>query len=145
MRKVGERAEIYNYIYVLSSWGELAGVLSLRELILAAPDTRLDEIMNSKVIAVPADMDQEEAARVIAQYDFVALPVVSSTGRMVGVITVDDVLDIIEEEATEDIQLLGAASPWTPLPAVGYLRPLPQADRLADAPFPCRHHYQHYP
>ena len=111
VRKVGERAEIYNYIYVLSSWGELAGVLSLRELILAAPDTRLDEIMNSKVIAVPADMDQEEAARVIAQYDFVALPVVSSTGRMVGVITVDDVLDIIEEEATEDIQLLGGSQP----------------------------------
>ncbi|MEW5784082.1 MAG: magnesium transporter [Bacillota bacterium] len=111
LRKVGEKAEIYNYIYVLGPRGELVGVLSLRELILAAPETQLEYIMNSKVISVPAELDQEEAARLLAQYDLVAVPVVSYSGKMAGILTVDDVLDIIEEEATEDIQLLGGSQP----------------------------------
>jgi len=111
LRKVGEKAEIYNYIYVLGPRGELAGVLSLRELILAAPGTQIDQIMNSKVITVAAELDQEEAARLLAQYDLVALPVVNAGGKMAGVLTVDDVLDVIEEEATEDIHLLGGSQP----------------------------------
>lgn len=111
LRKVGDKAEIYNYIYVLGSRGELVGIISLRELILSHPATPVEEIMNTKLITVEADQDQEEAARMLAHYDLVAIPVVSSTGKMVGVITVDDILDILEEEATEDIQLLGGSQP----------------------------------
>ncbi len=111
LRKVGARVELYNYIYVLGPRGELAGVLSLRELILSPPQMPLDEIMTEKIVSVPAELDQEEAARRLAQYDLVALPVVSSSGKMVGVITVDDVVDIMEDEATEDIHLLGGSQP----------------------------------
>lgn len=111
LRKVGGEAELYNYIYILGAKGELAGVISLRELILAPPETSLEKIMTAKVISVPASLDQEQAARLVAQYDLVAIPVVSDEGKMVGVLTVDDILDIIEEEATEDIHLLGGSEP----------------------------------
>ena len=111
LRKVGSKVELYNYIYVLGPKGELAGVLSLRELILSPQDTPVEEIMTEKTVSVLAELDQEEAARLLAQYDLVALPVVRSSGKMVGVITVDDILDIIEDEATEDIHLLGGSQP----------------------------------
>ncbi len=111
LRKVGSKVELYNYIYVLGPKGELAGVLSLRELILSPKAMPLEEIMTEKTISVLAQLDQEEAARLLARYDLVALPVVSSSGKMVGVITVDDILDIIEDEATEDIHLLGGSQP----------------------------------
>ncbi|HPU02059.1 MAG: magnesium transporter [Firmicutes bacterium] len=111
MRKVQATAELFNYVYVLGPLGELVGVISLRQLILADPDTRLDEIMVQKLITVPAELDQEQAARLVANYDLIALPVISSTGKMVGILTVDDVVDVIEEEATEDIHLLGGSGP----------------------------------
>lgn len=111
LRKVGETAEFYNYIYILGPFGELAGVLSLRQLIMADPATRLEGIMNRKLITVPAELDQEQAAQLIARYDLIALPVISKTDKMVGVLTVDDVIDVIEEEATEDIHLLGGSGP----------------------------------
>lgn len=111
LRKVGEKAEIYNYLYVLDSLGELVGVLSLRDLILSDPETSVEEIMGTILITAPAEMDQEAAAQMLARYDLVAMPVVSKSGKMVGIITVDDVLDIIEEEATEDIHLLGGSQP----------------------------------
>lgn len=111
LRKVGTKVELFNYIYVLGPKGELAGVLSLRELILSPPVMPVEEIMTEKTVSVPAELDQEEAARLLAQYDLIALPVVSSSGKMVGIITVDDVLDIIEDEATEDIHLLGGSQP----------------------------------
>ena len=82
---------------------------------MAEPSTPVAELMSRKVKSVPARLDQEQAARMLSQYDFVALPVVSDDGKMVGVITVDDILDIIQEEATEDIQRLGEASPWKAL------------------------------
>lgn len=111
LRKVGDQAESITYLYVLGPRGELAGVLSLRELIMAPPGTTLAGIMNTKVVSVSAEEDQEAAARLLAQYDLVALPVVSGAGKMVGIFTVDDVLDVIEEEATEDIHLLGGSQP----------------------------------
>ncbi|HOB87691.1 MAG TPA: magnesium transporter, partial [Bacillota bacterium] len=89
----------------------LVGVISLRDLIVAEPSTPVAELMSRKVKSVPARLDQEQAARMLSQYDFVALPVVSDDGKMVGVITVDDILDIIQEEATEDIQRLGGSQP----------------------------------
>lgn len=111
VRKIGNEAEIVSYVFVLDAAGRLVGVVSLRELILADPKTKLAEFMNSSLISVNANTDQEEVARVFGQYDLVALPVVDGSGRMVGIITVDDVLDVVEEEATEDIQLLGGSQP----------------------------------
>jgi magnesium transporter len=111
LRKVGSTTEFYSYIYILDHLGELVGVLSLRQLILADPATRLEEIMLQKLITVPADLDQEQAAQMVAQYDLTALPVISREGKMVGVLTVDDIIDVIEEEATEDIHLLGGSEP----------------------------------
>ena len=111
LRRVGEKAEIYNYIYVLDSLGGLVGVLSLRDLILAEPETSVEEIMGVKLVAAPAEMDQEEVAHILANYDLTAMPVVAGSGRMVGVITADDIVDIMEEEATEDIHLLGGSQP----------------------------------
>ncbi len=111
MRKVKATAELYNYIYVLDHRGELVGVLSLRQLILADPATRLEEIMVKKLITVPAKLDQEQAAQLLARYDLIALPVISDSGKMVGILTVDDIIDVLEEEATEDIHLLGGSGP----------------------------------
>ncbi|NLA10561.1 MAG: magnesium transporter [Firmicutes bacterium] len=111
LRKIGSTAEFYNYIYILGHLGELDGVLSLRQLILADPATRLEKIMIRKLITVPAELDQEQAAQLVARYDLTALPVISRAGKMVGVLTVDDIIDVIEEEATEDIHLLGGSGP----------------------------------
>ncbi len=111
IRKIGNRAEIIAYIYVLGPLGKLVGVLSLRELIMSPPGSTLQETMTVNVISVPAEEDQEHAARLLAHYDLVALPVINSKEQMVGIITVDDVLDVIEDEATEDIQMLGGSQP----------------------------------
>lgn len=111
IRKVGPRVEIVSYVYVLDARGSLVGVASLRELIMAPPTARLGDVMIRQVISVPSDLDQEQAARIVAQYDLVALPVIDPSGRMVGIVTVDDLLDVIEEEATEDIQRLGGSQP----------------------------------
>jgi magnesium transporter len=84
-------------------------VLSLRELIVSPSETRVGEIMDTDVVSVSTDTDQEDVARVVADYDFSVLPVVDPDGRLVGIVTVDDVLDVVEEEATEDIRRLGGA------------------------------------
>ncbi|HYF93681.1 MAG TPA: magnesium transporter [Symbiobacteriaceae bacterium] len=116
IRKVGREAETVSLIYVVDAAGRLTGVASLRELILAHPQTPIAEVMNDAVVSVPAAMDQEAAARIVSQYDFVAVPVVSQENRLLGIITVDDVIDVLQEEATEDIYQLGAVSvPEEPL------------------------------
>lgn len=110
IRKVGREAETVAYIYVVDPAGRLTGVVSLRDLILENPDTVVADFMNTSVISVPAAMDQEEVARLVSEYDFVAIPVVSQDQRLLGIITVDDVIDVIQEEATEDVLRLGATS-----------------------------------
>ena len=94
------------YLYVLDRHGVLIGVINLRALILAEPEQTIEEIMNRDVISVDATADQEEVAQILARYDLLAVPVVDAEHRLVGVITVDDVVDVIEEEATEDIYRL---------------------------------------
>ena len=106
-----EDAEMLHYLYVLDSNDQLIGVIPLRELILAQPTSLIGDLMNSDIVSVPATADQEELAEMVARYDFFAIPVVDSDGRFVGVVTVDDVLDIFEEEVTEDIQRLGGSEP----------------------------------
>lgn len=110
-RKVGGRATVTSYVYVVDQQGRLAGVTSLKEVLLSDPDTLVSDIMYTKIVSVPADTHQEEAAKLLSHYDFVALPVTDNSGRLVGVIAVDDILDVIEEEDTEDIHRLGGSLP----------------------------------
>lgn len=98
-------------LFVVDRFGRLAGTVSLRQLVMADPDQPLLEFMDPNVISVPVGTDQEECARLMARYDLLALPVVDAGGVILGVITVDDIIDVLEEEATEDIQRLGGAEP----------------------------------
>lgn len=109
LREASPDAETIYYLYVVDRDHRLLGVLSLRELIVAAASTRIGDIMDPDVVRVTTGTDQEEVARIIADYDLSVLPVVDETDRLVGIVTVDDVLDVVELEATEDIHRLGAA------------------------------------
>jgi magnesium transporter len=91
------------YLYVVDANGKLIGVSSLRQLVVVPPNTPLKNFMTTDVFAVKTDMDQEEVAKIVARYDILAVPVVDDTNNLVGIVTVDDVIDIIREEATEDI------------------------------------------
>jgi magnesium transporter len=106
MRRVRPDADSAYYLYVVDSEGKLEGIVSLRDLIIANPDAQLSQIMSPEVVSVRDDLDQEQMARLVQRYDLVALPVVDAGNRLVGVITVDDVLDVVEDEATEDIYKL---------------------------------------
>lgn len=112
IRKVQERSEekeMVFYLYITHGEGQLAGVVSLRELLMHPPYRPLKNIMNNNVISVTTEMDQEEVAHVISQYNILAVPVVDSTYNLVGIVTVDDIIDVIREEATEDfLQMAGA-------------------------------------
>lgn len=101
--KAEEVEELYN-VYVVDKLGILVGYLSLKSLILAKPNQKIKNIMETDIISVPTDMDQEEVANIFRRYDLVSLPVVDKIGKLVGRITVDDVVDVMEEEASEDIQ-----------------------------------------
>lgn len=103
LRRVRPDADSAYYLYIVDGSGKLEGIVSLRDLIIAPPSTTLSAIMSRDVRKARSDMDQEEMARMVQRYDLVALPVVDADDRMIGVITVDDVLDIVQEEATEDI------------------------------------------
>ena len=107
IRSLSNASEVVYYLYVTDISRQLKGIVSLRDLVIANPDTTLAQIMTRDVVFVHTDTDQEEVARTIQRYDIVAVPVVDSEERLVGVVTVDDVIDIIEQEATEDIYALG--------------------------------------
>jgi magnesium transporter len=103
-------AEMVFYIYVTDKEDHLVGILSLRQLLIVPPATPLKHIMTRDVISVAVDMDQEEVARQVARYNLLAVPVVEKDQTLVGIITVDDVVDVIREEATEDmLKMAGAA------------------------------------
>lgn len=95
------------YVYVLDSNQRLMGVLSLRQLFVSPAEKRVSDVMEDKVVTVPDEMDQEQVSRIFQQHRYIALPVVDKDGRMQGVVTVDDILDVSQEEATEDIQKMG--------------------------------------
>ncbi|MCC5910622.1 MAG: magnesium transporter [Clostridiaceae bacterium] len=97
-----DKETIYT-IYITDDGRKLEGVLSLRELVMASPEQKLEEIMHTKIIKVFTETDQEEVARTLQELDLLALPVVDKENRLVGIITIDDAMDIIEEETTEDI------------------------------------------
>jgi magnesium transporter len=108
IRSLAKASELIYYMYVTDASRHLAGIVSLRDLVLHSPHQTLEEIMTKDVVYVKTDMDQEEVARLIQRYDFLAVPVVDKELRLVGIVTVDDVIDILEREATEDIYALGA-------------------------------------
>lgn len=113
IQKIQERSEekeMAFYLYIThGEEKQLSGVLSLRELLMHPPYRLLKNIMNPKVIAVSTDTDQGEAAHVVSQYNFLAVPVVDSSYKLVGIVTVDDIIDVIREEATEEfLQMAGA-------------------------------------
>lgn len=111
LRTEAPSSEMIYYIYVLGPERHLIGFVSLRDLILANPRIIVSEIMERDVISARVDEDQEEIAKRMARYDFLALPVVDATGRLVGIVTHDDVIDVVVEEATEDVHRLGGVSP----------------------------------
>ncbi len=106
-----EGTESLHYLYVVDREDKLLGVVPLRDLIMASPDALVESIMSEQIVSVPVTADQEDLAEMVSRYDFVAIPVTDAAGRLVGVVTVDDVLDIFEEEVTEDIQRLGGSEP----------------------------------
>lgn len=108
LRSEAPDAEIIYYLYVLDSSGILVGVVSLRDLIIATPNKIIEEVMNTRAVSVLEDMDQEDVGRVIKEYDLLAVPVISKEGHLLGIVTVDDVMDILEEEATEDFGEISA-------------------------------------
>ncbi len=109
VQKRSEEKEMVFYLYITHGEGQLAGVLSLRELILHPMHRKLKNIMNANVITVTTDTDQEEVAHIVSQYNLLAVPVVDATFTMVGIVTVDDIIDVLREEANEDfMQMAGA-------------------------------------
>jgi magnesium transporter len=97
------------YLYVVDDHDKLAGVISLRQLVVVPPETKLKSIMATDVVSVQTNMDQEEVAKIVARYNVLAVPVVDESNTLVGIVTVDDVIDIIRAEATEDILKMAGA------------------------------------
>lgn len=111
LRTVDPEAELLAYLYVTDDKDRLVGVLPLHTLVTKSPEGRIADLINRDPISVRVDTDQEEAAQMVSQYDFFALPVVGFEGELLGVITHDDVVDILEEEFTEDVHLQGGSQP----------------------------------
>ena len=111
IRKVGVDSETINICYVLDAKRKLIGTVALRYLLISPSDAVIGEIMHEDVIFINTLMDQEEVARQFQKYDFTAMPVVDNEERLVGIITVDDIVDILQEEATEDIEKMAAIVP----------------------------------
>lgn len=124
LRALAPDSETVYYIFVVDRENRLVGVVSLRQLIVASPTARIGDIMDTEVIHIHAGADQEEAARLMSRYGLLALPVVDDEGHLLGLITHDDLVEVLEEEATEDFQRLGASEPLdkpyldTPIPTM---------------------------
>ncbi|MFN7740822.1 MAG: magnesium transporter [Cyanobacteriota bacterium] len=108
VRRRAKATETVYSLYITDASRHLTGILSLRDLVTADPQDRLGDVMTREVVSVATEADQEEVARVIQRYDFLAVPVVDREQRLVGIITVDDVIDVIQQEATRDLYAAGA-------------------------------------
>ncbi|MCS7300546.1 MAG: magnesium transporter, partial [Fimbriimonadales bacterium] len=123
LRQVGSEIETIYYLYVVDTRQRLVGVCSLRDVVIADPAKRIEQIMEPDPIVVKPETDQEEVANLLSKYDLLAVPVVDELGRMLGIVTVDDVVDILVSESTEDVLKLGGVeateepymrqSPWS--------------------------------
>ncbi len=110
MRENALDAETIYYIYVVDNNEKLVGVLSLRELITARDSIVVEELMSENIISIDVDEDREEAVRLVSKYDLIAIPVIDKNGILKGIITVDDIIDVMEEEASEDLYKLAGSS-----------------------------------
>ncbi|MFF5996966.1 magnesium transporter [Lysinibacillus sp. KU-BSD001] len=110
LRKEAPNAETIYYIFVVNDHHQLTGVISLRDLIIADEDKRISEIMSDRVVSVQLTADQEEVAQIIKDYNFLALPVINENSELQGIITVDDIIDVIDEEASDDYSKLAGIS-----------------------------------
>jgi magnesium transporter len=121
LRQVEPIADTVYYLFVTDAQGILKGVVGLRDLVVAPPETTIEAMMDPNVISVPVTADQEVCARTLSRYGFLALPVVDELGRLVGVITADDLIEVAEDEATEDmyrmVGITGEEQVWGPLSA----------------------------
>jgi magnesium transporter len=106
LQRRSEEFELSYYLYVVDERNHLVGVVSMRQLLMSTPSTPLKKIMSTDVIKVTTSTDQEDVARLVANYNLIALPVVDDENKLVGIVTVDDIIDVIREEATEDIYAL---------------------------------------
>ena len=106
-RQARERLETIYYVYVLDDRQLLLGVVSFRELFVAAPGTRVRDMMHTDLVVAREDLDQEALGHLFARHDLMAIPVVDAEGRLKGIVTVDDIVDVVQEEATEDAQKFG--------------------------------------
>ena len=111
IRQKGMDSETINICYVLDATRKLVGTVALRYLLISPSDAVIGEIMHENVVHIHTLMDQEEVARQFQKYDFIAMPVVDNEERLVGIITVDDIVDILQEEATEDMEMMAAVMP----------------------------------
>jgi magnesium transporter len=109
-RQSRERVETIYYVYVLDAQQHLLGVVSLRELFSAPGDARMRDLLHADLVTISEETDQEEVSQLLAKHDLLAIPVVDHEGRMKGIVTFDDVADVVVEEATEDIQKLGGSA-----------------------------------
>lgn len=110
LRNAAPNAETIYYVFVIDEDRKLSGIVTLRDLIIADEDTLIESIMNDRVVSVQVSEDQEEVARMIKDYDFLALPVVDFQDHLLGIITVDDIIDVLDEEASDDYSKLAAVS-----------------------------------
>ena len=111
IRRIGEDKETINVLYVTDKDRHLIGVLSIRNLLLADPDDVIRDIMETNITAVTTLTDKEEVAQQLSRYDYLAMPVVDQEHRLVGIVTVDDAMDVLQEENTEDIEMLAGITP----------------------------------
>lgn len=111
VRRIAEEKETINEVYVVDPNGTLVGALSLRSLVLARAGQPLSAVMDADVVSVPPAMDQEDVARLFDHYELLAVPVVDETRKLLGIVTVDDVVSVLKQEQAEDIQKLGAVRP----------------------------------
>jgi len=126
IRKNGHDAETIDMIYVVDDDGRLLDDVPIRRFILASPYERVESIMDRSVVSVPAEADQEEAARLMQKYDLVSLPVTDREGRLLGIVTIDDMVDVLQEEQTEDFTKLSAIhAPAVDLDLITRIREVP--------------------
>ena len=111
IRRFGKDLESLSVVYVTNTSRVLEGFVSIRDILLAEPEDKIGDIMRTNIIYEYTNTDQEEIAEIFKQYDFIALPIVDKEKRLVGIVTIDDIVDIIDEEATEDISKMNAISP----------------------------------
>lgn len=111
IRKTGMGKETVYIVYVLDNERHLVGLVSVRKLLLSDPEAKISDIMERKVVTINTHLDKEDVARMFDKYDYIAMPVVDSENRMVGIITIDDALDVMSEENEEDFEIMAAMSP----------------------------------